>query len=358
MKNKVTKVIELLIIFLVCIITLLIFMYIKDDKSSENIETKKSSVSIIETDSINEAINKVYDSVVLIESYNNGKEIGTGTGFVYKTDNKFGYILTNQHVIEDADEIKAVYINGNVVEAKLLGSDVLSDIAVLSVDKESILQVSTLGVSEESKIGDTIFTVGSPLGEDYMGTVTKGIISGLNRNVSVSTSDGDNILEVIQIDAAINPGNSGGPLVNLKGEVIGINSIKLVQDEVEGMGFSIPIELVLSITSNLENGQEIQRPVFGVTSTTIHDKYNLGQYDIQVDKSIENGIVILDVESGSSAGKAGIKVGDVIYEVENKKIDDIASFRHILYKHQIGDKINVKFYRNKQKKEVSVILYK
>ena len=357
MKNKITKVIEYLIVLLLGIIITLTYMYINEDKERQPI-LNKTSVDILETDSINEAVNKVYNSVVLIESYSKGKMISTGTGFVYKKDSKMGYILTNQHVIENSDEIKVIYIDGTTVDAKLLGSDVLSDIAVLSVDSESVLEVSSLGVSEESKIGDTIFTVGSPLGEDYMGTVTKGIISGLNRNISVSTSSGDNMMEVIQIDAAINPGNSGGPLVNLKGEVIGINSIKLVQNEVEGMGFSIPIELVLTITTNLEQGKKIERPIFGVTSTSIHDKQNLKMSGIIIDDSIKEGLAVIDVEKGSSAYYAGIIEGDVIYEVENETIDDIASFRYILYKHQVGDKIKVKYYRGKKQMEVDVKLLK
>lgn len=357
MKSNITKIIEYLIVLLLGIIIVLGFMYINNDEKHEETEVK-TTVDIIETDSINEAVNKVYDAVVLIESYSKGKLISTGTGFVYKKEKKIGYILTNQHVIEDSDEVKVKYIDGSVVEANLLGSDILSDIAVLSVDSKSVLKVATLGKSKDSKIGDTIFTVGSPLGEDYMGTVTKGIISGINRNISVSTSSGDNKMEVVQIDAAINPGNSGGPLVNLKGQVIGINSIKLVQDEVEGMGFSIPVELVLTMTPTLEEGKKIERPVFGVTSTTVNDQYNLRNSGIQIDKDIRNGIVVIEVSKDSAAEKSGIQKGDVIYEVEGEVINDIASFRYILYKHQVGDKLEVKYYRGKDQQKVDVTLTK
>lgn len=357
MNNKINKIIEVLIILLLGVILTLGFIYINEDKDEKQ-QSVNSSVEIIETDSINAAVNKVYEAVVLIESYSKGKLISTGTGFVYKTDDEIGYIFTNQHVVEDSDEVRIVYIDGSKTDGKLLGSDVLSDVAVLSVDKDTVLKVATLGNSKDSKLGDTIFTVGSPLGEDYMGTVTKGIVSGLNRNINVSTSSGDNVMEVMQIDAAINPGNSGGPLVNLKGQVIGINSIKLVQNEVEGMGFSIPIELALSLAPNLESGKKVDRPVFGVTSTTVDDLYNLRLEGIVIDSSVKSGIVVIDVEKGSAADVSNLKKGDVIYEVDGKEITDIGSFRYVLYKHKVGDKIDVKYYRGTDKKEVTVTLIK
>lgn len=211
-----------------------------------------NEVKITESDTIQPAIEKIYDAVVLVESYKGNALIGTGTGFVYKKDDKNGYIITNHHVIENASSVKVISTNGKTSEVKILGSDIYADIAVLSIDAKDVLKVAEIGESTKLKLGDTLFTVGSPLGSEYMGTVTKGILSGKDRTVSVNLANGKFMMEVLQTDAAINPGNSGGPLVNINGEVIGVNSLKLVEDEIEGMGFAIPIEIAMSAAETLE----------------------------------------------------------------------------------------------------------
>ena len=215
-------------------------------------ETKVTRVKITEKNTIKKAINKVKDSVFVVETYDQfNNKVGTGTGFVYKIDNNYGYIITNHHVISNSENIIVTNISGAEAKAKLLGSDEYSDIAVLVVDKKYALKKIELGSSSNSEIGDTVFTVGSPLGKKYMGTVTKGILSGKERQVEVSLTNGSFIMEVLQTDAAINPGNSGGPLLNINGEVIGVTSMKLVEDEIEGMGFAIPINTVCQVIEKI-----------------------------------------------------------------------------------------------------------
>lgn len=306
--------------------------------------------------SINESVDLVYDAVVMIESYNKGSLTGTGTGFVYKKDDTNGYIITNHHVIENATEVKVVYINGNRVEAKVLGSDSFADLAVLSVSSSSVIKVANIGDSTESKLGDILFTVGSPLGEEYMGTVTKGILSGKDRMVEVDSTDGDFIMKVLQTDAAINPGNSGGPLVNLKGEVIGVNSLKLVKDEVEGMGFAIPIETAMESVKLLEKGEVIKRPALGISIISSTDKYSLLLNRIYLDKDFEYGVVIVSVDQSKVAGKAGLKAKDVILEIDGQKITSISQFRYILFNYHIGDTISVKYYSGSEEKTVNITL--
>ena len=250
------------------------------------------NVNITESNSLSESIDKIYDSVVYIESVKSNIKTGSGSGFIYKEDDKYGYVLTNHHVISGASKVEITNINGDTYEAEVLGSDEYSDIAVLRVDKKLVLKVAALGSNENTKLGDTVFTVGSPLGKTYMGSVTKGIISGKNRKITTSKKY---VTEVLQVDAALNPGNSGGPLVNINGEVIGINSIKLAQEEIEGMGFAIPIENVKAILEQLEKGGNIERPLLGVSMIDIDEVYKLYYYGITVDKSIESGVVVGEV---------------------------------------------------------------
>ena len=246
MKNKIIYLSSVIISLFVGICgTLLVVYYIpEDDQTNEVVE---KVVTINESDTIAPAVDKVYNSVVTVLNYGRSLQ-ATGTGFVYKTDDDYGYILTNHHVIADANKIEVTNMQEVTVEATLLGSDEYADLAVLRVDKDFVLQVATLGNSTDLEIGDTVFAVGTPVDVKYYGTVTKGIISGINRTVNVTLDNGDDfMMEVLQTNTAINPGNSGGPLVNMQGEVIGINTLKLVEDEIEGMGFAIPIEILNAI---------------------------------------------------------------------------------------------------------------
>ena len=356
MREKVIYFLTIVITLFIGIIgTVLVLEYIP---GGETIEKVVNEVSIAETNTIKSSVEKIYDAVVYIESYANNKSIGSGTGFVYKKDDKNGYIITNNHVIEDATNVKITNNAGETVDATVLGSDEYADLAVLTISKDSVMAVAEIGSTTELELGDTLFTVGSPLGIDYMGTVTKGILSGKDRTVEVSLSNGAFLMEVIQTDAAINPGNSGGPLCNVNGEVIGVNSLKLVEEKIEGMGFAIPIEMVMVTVEKLEKGEALQRPMLGVSTLDVSETFALYRNGIIVPDDVEEGIVIVSVEKDTPAEESELQKGDVILEIDGEKITGIGHFRYLLYKHTVGDTMKLKYYRDGKIKDLDVKLTK
>lgn len=357
MKQKIIYIVTVILSICVGIAGTVVTFHYFPLTSGEQEKTVKT-VSITETNSIKEAVDKIYNSVVVVESYHNGRQTGSGSGFVYKKDEKQGFIITNHHVIEGATSVKIVNMDGQGIDAKVLGSDEYADIAVLSIDVSGVISVAQIGDSSELELGDTLFTVGTPVGDAYRGTVTKGILSGKDRTVSVqlSTGNGSYVMSVLQTDAAINPGNSGGPLVNINGEVIGVNSLKLVQDEIEGMGFAIPIELVMASVEKLERGEKIDRPIVGVSLLDVNNTYALYMNRITLHKDVTYGAVIVKVDSGSVAEKGGLQSGDVIIKINEEKIEDVAHFRYNLYKHNIGEEIKVTYNRNGKEAETTLTL--
>lgn len=355
MKNKIIYICSVILSLFIGISgTLLVVYYIPSEEGEKVVQ----EVTITESDTIAPAVNKVYDSVVTVLNYGNQLQ-ATGTGFVYKTDDKYGYILTNNHVISGSKKIEVTNTENVTVEATLLGSDEYADLAVLRVDKSFVLQVATLGDSTTSEIGDTVFAVGTPVDVKYAGSVTKGIISGKNRMVNVTLDDGGAfMMEVIQTNTAINPGNSGGPLVNINGEVIGINTLKLVEDEIEGMGFAIPIEMATSVLDRLESGEEIERPLLGVSMVDANNDYALFSYKVYLDKDYEKGVVVIDVEKDSPAGDAGLQKDDVILKINDIEIEDSTHLKYVLYKYSVGDTIKLEYERDGKAKTVEVKLNK
>ena len=355
MKNKIIYICSVILSLFIGISgTLLVVYYIPSEEGDKVVQ----EVTITESDTIAPAVNKVYDSVVTVLNYGNQLQ-ATGTGFVYKIDDNYGYILTNNHVISGSKKIEVTNTENVTVEAKLLGSDEYADLAVLRVDKSFVLQVATLGDSTSSEIGDTVFAVGTPVDVKYAGSVTKGIISGKNRMVNVTLDDGGAfMMEVIQTNTAINPGNSGGPLVNMNGEVIGINTLKLVEDEIEGMGFAIPIEMATSVLDRLESGEEIERPLLGVSMIDANNDYALFSYKVYLDKDYEKGVVVIEVEKDSPAGVAGLQKNDVILKINDIEIEDSTHLKYILYKYSVGDTIKLEYERDGKTNTVEVKLNK
>ena len=323
---------------------------------SKSIVENVSKVELTEN-SIASAVEKAYDSVVTVVSYKNGNQIGTGSGFVYKKNNDVGYIMTNNHVVDGADQVEVVLSNTKTVDAKILGGETYSDIAVLSMAADEVLSVVEIGDNSQIKLGDTVFTIGAPMGLEYSGTVTKGILSGKDRLVEVSFSGNvsDYYMKVLQTDAAINPGNSGGPLLNVNGDVIGINSLKLVQNEVEGMGFSIPIEDAIYYATFLEKGETIKRPFIGISMLDTNQTQALWQYGISIPKNVTKGVVVLATQQGSPA-YSKLNKGDIIIGIDSEEISTVAELRYELYKHKPGDNIKIKFLRDNKETTIEIKL--
>lgn len=306
---------------------------------------------------ISSGIENVYDAVVVVENYQNGKLVGIGSGFIYDIK---GYIMTNHHVIDEATEIKVKLTSGDNVVASVVGSDEYADIAVIKVDQSHVKRVAKLGDSNKMKVGDTVFTIGSPISIDYAGTVTRGILSGKNRMVAVSVSNSsssDWIMNVMQTDAAINPGNSGGPLCNVNGEVIGVNSMKIVKSEIEGIGFAIPIEDAIEYAKLIISGEKIQRAYLGISmiDLTVSNQY-LRQQGITIDESITSGVVVVSTEKDGPSAKTGIEKGDVIVKIGEYDVTSVAELRYYLYKYKPKDTIEIKVIRGKSNKIFKVTL--
>lgn len=292
-------------------------------------------------------------------SSKNGKleTYSEGSGVVYMKSNGKGYIVTNNHVISDSDAVQVLLANGKTVNAKVVGKDSTTDLAVLSIDAKYVTQTAQFGDSKHLEAGQTVIAVGSPLGSEYASTVTQGIISAPARTISTSSG---NQQTVIQTDAAINPGNSGGALVNSAGQVIGINSMKLAQSSdgtsVEGMGFAIPSNEVVTIVNELVKKGKITRPQLGVRVIALQGIPEGYRSRLKIKSNLKNGIYIAFVSRNGSAANAGIKSGDVITKVDGKKVDDVVSLHSILYSHKVGDTVNVTVNRNGKDVDMKVKL--
>lgn len=355
-----------LVIILFVILAALIFVYIfKNFNGNIKTITKDRIISQnkVTEEAMEEAIDKIYDAVLCIEVLNdNGDTLSSGTGFIYDKDDKYGYVLTNAHVVSTGKNIEAILANNSTVTLTVLGTDTYTDLAVLRMDVKDVLAVASIGTSENTKVGNTVFTVGSPMGADYAGTVTKGILSGKDRLIETSTQNGlttdSYIVKVLQTDAAISPGNSGGPLVNLAGDVIGINSLKLVDTQVEGMGFAIPIEDAMNYVDILEKGEAIKRPVIGVQILDMTNKYLLYRNGISVDSKVSDGIILIKVNDNYPAKEAGLKDGDVVTKVDGVDVKTVAKFKYELYKHAINDTVEITYYRDGKENKTKMKLDK
>lgn len=318
-----------------------------------------STIKLNEANSISTAVSKIYDAVVVVETYQNDQLASTGTGFVYKKEKDKAYIMTNNHVVAKSDKVKVLFTNGEELETTLVGTDTYSDIAVLTVKDSDKIVSANLGESNKTKVGDTVFAVGSPEGSDYAGTVTKGILSGKDRLVAVALSNtqvSDYYMKVLQTDAAINPGNSGGPLCNTNGEVIGITNMKLVDNTIEGMGFAIPIEDAVQFAKTIEETGKVARPYIGISMLDLTNSYYLWQAGIILPDNVKEGVAVYKVEENSPAAAAGIKKGDIITKIDDNKVSSLAKFRYELYKHKPNDVVKITYIRNNKEETTNVTL--
>lgn len=286
-----------------------------------------------------------------------------GSGVIYKKDANTAYIVTNNHVVSGSFKLEVILSSGKKLDAKIVGTDATTDLAVLKINAADVTTVASFGNSNQIEAGQSVLAIGSPLGSDYATSVTEGIISAKKRTVQVQDNSGNTTANasVIQTDAAINPGNSGGPLINLAGQVVGINSMKLSSDDegtsVEGMGFSIPSNEVVSVINQLVKNGKITRPALGIELVGLDNVSAAQQKSIlKLPTKITKGIVVMKTLSPSAAGNAGLKKYDVITELDGTKITDEAKLKEVLYKHKIGDSISVKYYRDGQLKSATIKL--
>lgn len=260
-------------------------------------------------------------------------EQGSGSGIIISTD---GYIVTNQHVIDGATEISVILNTGDEIGAKLVGQDTKTDLAVLKIDTDQTLTAATLGDSTQTQVGELAVAIGNPMGQEFSGSVTSGIISAVNRTMTID----NRTYNLLQTDAAINSGNSGGALINQYGEVIGINSVKLSQSGVEGMGFAIAISEAKPIIDDLiASGYVTGRPLVGI--------------GIQ---ETRYGLFIGSVQEGSGAAEAGLQVGDMILEVDGQKASSSSEVNEIRDKKKPGEHLKFKILRDGETKEIDVRL--
>ena len=330
-------------------------------KSVQTIVNKSEKEVTITDTGIADSVEKLYDAVVVVGSYKNGLLASSGTGFVYEEDDKYAYILTNSHVVDGATSVKVKFTNNNIENVELVGNDSYSDIAVLKIDKTKVLKVASIGKTTDMRVGDTVFAIGAPLNDEYSWTITRGILSGKDRLVDVSTTNSnatsDWVMSVMQTDASINSGNSGGPLANANGEVIGITNMKLVSTGVEGIGFAIPIEDAVNYATQLRNGGKIERPFLGVSMLNSSDTYNLSRYRISVPENVE-GAVIVETQAKSPADSAGLKTGDIITKIEDYDVSSVSRLKYYLYKYNPGDTVKISYVRNGKTETTSVKLEK
>jgi 2-alkenal reductase len=285
-----------------------------------------------------------------------GESLGSGVII-----DKSGRIITNNHVIEGAAQngLEVIFSDGETAPATLLGTDTLSDIAVLKVDHQ-VQAVAELGDSSKLRVGETVIAIGSALG-DFENTVTVGVVSGLNR--TLQRDDGTNMENMIQTDAAINHGNSGGPLLNLSGQVVGINAAVVrgttdsSGDVAEGLGFAIPVNTVKSVSDELIANGKVVRPFLGVSTIPVSKAIST-YYDLKDENgnALNTGVLVESVVPGSAAEQAGLQALDVIVQVESYTVDMGNPLINVLTNFKPGDTITIKLIRGGARQEVSVTL--
>ncbi|MDF2607394.1 MAG: Trypsin-like protein serine protease, contains C-terminal domain, Do-like protein, partial [Bacillales bacterium] len=289
-------------------------------------------------------------------------EAGTGSGVIYQMSGDKAFIVTNNHVVEGASKVEVSLSDGRRISAKVLGTDIYTDLAVLEIQSKYVKSVAELGNSGTLKVGEPAVAIGNPLSLNFSGSVTQGIISGLERTVPVDL-DGNGTydweVEVLQTDAAINPGNSGGALINIEGDVIGINSMKIRQEAVEGIGLAIPMDIAKPIISSLQKHGEVHRPYMGVELRSVGEIPEHNQREtLNLPVSVKDGIVIMSVIQGSPAEAAGLQKYDVVTKLDGKEVSNVIQLRKVLYQKEVGDSMEVEYYRGGKKLSTKMKLSK
>lgn len=345
--------------------------------------TKVSNVKVNVSTQATKSFNKIKRAVVTVEAYqksdnsidsifgfSSGSSEETtseseGSGVIYKKNGNTAYVVTNNHVISGADSFYVMLYSGKRVKATVVGKDSVSDLAVLKIDAKNVEQTATFGNSDNIQVGETALAIGSPMGSEYATSLTQGIISAKKRTLDITNSSGvtTGSTTVIQTDAAINSGNSGGPLVNLDGQVIGINSMKLSSNSsssenasVEGMGFAIPSNEVVKIINQLVTKGKVSRPALGISGIDLDYVSDSAKSDtLKLPDGVDSGVVVMKSDSDSPL-KDVLSKYDVIVSLGGKKVTGISSLKAALYAHKVGDSVTIKYYHDGQLKSQKVTL--
>ena len=350
----------------------------KQETNTQN-STTITQTSVKNENSTTKAVDKVKDAVVSIITYSansqnslfgygesdtdtNTEQVSSqGSGVIYKKDGEYAYIVTNTHVINGAKKVDIRLADGTKVPGEIVGTDTYSDIAVVKISSEKVSAVAEFGDSSQLTVGETAIAIGSPLGSEYANTVTQGIVSSLNRTVSLKSEDGQAIsTKAIQTDTAINPGNSGGPLINIQGQVIGITSSKIATNggtSVEGLGFAIPSNDAIKIIEQLENNGKVTRPALGIQMVNLSNLSTTDLQKLKLPDNITSGVAVRSVQSNMPAN-GHLEKYDVITKVDGNPITSATELQNALYSHSVGDEMTITYYRNGKEETTTIKLDK
>lgn len=370
--NRIIKTLEIIAITILifCFIVLVYCVYISITKEKEYVnEYRAETMSVNKkesdkaTEDISNLIENVNNSVVGISKLKSkgstifledgATNLGLGTGFIVSKD---GYIVTNQHV--SGEKNSACYVtleDGRKYKANVVWADGDLDLSVIKINADNLSYLN-LGDSDQIKVAQQVYAIGNPIGYEFQRTVTSGIISGLDRTIKLEENEKNYYMEdLIQTDATINPGNSGGPLIDESGNVIGVNSIKITS--AEGIGFAIPINIIKPIVDKLRNNGQFNTATLGVFA---YDK-NVVPYinqELGSNMTLQDGIYVVEVIKNSPADKYGLQKGDILVEIDGKKLDKMSKLRTYIYEKEIGDEVNIKYVRNNKEYSATIKLAK
>ena len=341
--------------------------------------TTVSKTAVKNENSTTQAVDKVKDAVVSVITYSSNSQnsllgpdetdtdtnaeqvYSEGSGVIYKKEGDTAYLVTNTHVINGAKKVDIRLADGTKVPGEIVGSDTYSDIAVVKIAADKVTTVAEFGDSSQLTVGETAIAIGSPLGSEYANTVTQGIVSSLNRNVSLKSEDGQAIsTNAIQTDTAINPGNSGGPLINIQGQVIGITSSKIASNggtSVEGLGFAIPANDVINIIKQLEKDGKVTRPALGIHMVNLSNLSTTDLQKLKLPRNVTSGVAVRSVQKNMPAN-GHLQQYDVITKIDDKAISSTTELQSALYSHSIGDSMTVTYYRDGKEETTTIKLDK
>ena len=383
-QNISKKIGQLLLIILISFFSgvlgsLTILQLNQKQKTNTQNSTTITQTSVKNENSTTKAVDKVKDAVVSIITYSansqnslfgygesdtdtNTEQVSSqGSGVIYKKDGEYAYIVTNTHVINGANKLDIRLADGTKVPGEIVGTDTYSDIAVVKISSEKVSAVAEFGDSSKLTVGETAIAIGSPLGSEYANTVTQGIVSSLNRTVSLKSEDGQAIsTKAIQTDTAINPGNSGGPLINIQGQVIGITSSKIATNggtSVEGLGFAIPSNDAIKIIEQLENNGKVTRPALGIQMVNLSNLSTTDLQKLKLPDNITSGVAVRSVQPNMPAN-GHLEKYDVITKVDGNPIASTTELQNALYSHSVGDEMTITYYRNGKEETTTIKLDK